>query len=147
MSGPPGTADVTHSFFSNVRGNGTFDPIPIPDLTKPGKVSHEGPALERFIRDLIVEEFSGQESSKQTIDALASYVRGIGGAGKMETRNHTLDQPLDNISMAISLAKSSAREGQPAMAKLLIGSARHQLGLIHERYAGRNLKKTSQFAD
>ena len=32
VSGAPGTADVTSSLFSKVRGNDALDPVPIPDL-------------------------------------------------------------------------------------------------------------------
>ncbi|QJB69464.1 hypothetical protein [Parasphingorhabdus halotolerans] len=141
MSSAPGTADVTHSFFSKLRGNSTFDPVPIPDLTKTGKVSHEGQALEEFIRGLIVEEFGGLEPDGATLDALAFYVRGLRDAEKRPSKMLTVDEPLSNINSAVSLGKSAARAGQFGAAKLLLASARHQLGLIHERYAGSRLAR------
>src|SRR5215210_5068995 len=66
ISGAPGTADVTASLLSSHRGDGKFNPKPIPDLAgDPAKriVSREPVKrdLERFIRGLIVEEFDGPE--------------------------------------------------------------------------------------
>lgn len=141
MSDAPGTADVTHSFFSRLRGNRKFDPVPIPDLTKPGKVSHEGRALEYFIRGLIVEEFDGQEPDDTTLEVLSFYVRSLQGAKKLSPKPMTVDDTLGNVRNAISSAKSAALVNEIGIAKLLLAAARQQLGLIHERYPGRRLAR------
>ena len=78
VSGAPGTADVTHSFFSSHRGDGQFNPVLIPDLAKPGKISRDREGeLEQFMRGLIVEEFDGAEPDHAVLDTLAVYVRAL----------------------------------------------------------------------
>jgi len=145
LSSAPGTADVTSSFFSPARGNGAFDPVKIPDLARPGKISHDpaSPALEAFIRDLVVEEFSGNEPDKATLAALARYVRAIRVCEREDETQiipRTLDDQLSLIASAVDGAVSMANAGEEGTARLLLTSARHQLGLIDERYAGRRLK-------
>lgn len=143
LSGAAGTADVTSSFFSAARGNALHDPVLIPDLAQPGKISRvQGdPALEAFIRNLIVEEFSGTEPSAATLSALASYVRAMrpcqDNAGAQERR---LSDQLDLIEVAIKGASVMERLGETSTAKLAIASARHQLGLIDERYCASHFK-------
>lgn len=143
LSGAAGTADVTSSFFSAARGNGVHDPVIIPDLAQPGKISRAqgDPALERFIRNLIVEEFSGIEPSPATLSALASYVRAIrpceDNAGAQARR---LSNQLDLIEIAIEGASAMEQLGETSTAKLAIASARHQLGLIDERYSAKRFK-------
>lgn len=137
LSGAPGTADVTNSFFGPVRANAHFDPVPIPDLAMPGKVSRapgDG-ALPRFIRTLVVEEFSGAEPSPAMLDALAAYVRSIGPCpvGTEASEPRRLADQLRLIELAITGA--AAAEGDPLLRRQSIAAARHQLGLIDERYA------------
>ncbi|WP_447757531.1 hypothetical protein [Sphingopyxis fribergensis] len=138
LSGAPGTADVTNSFFGTGRANGRFDPVIIPDLAMPGKVSRvpESQELARFIRNLVVEEFSGAEPSPAMLDALAAYVRTIGacpsGDGQVQPRR--LADQLRLIDQALGKGRT-AGEGDPALRRQLIAAARHQLGLIDERYA------------
>ena len=146
LSSAPGTADVTSSFFSAARGNAKFDPVQIPDLARPGKISRDSakPALEGFIRDLVVEEFSGDEPSKATLAALARYVRAIraceGENGGQNVARKLADQ-LSLIDSAVDGAVSMANVGEEGTARLLLTAARHQLGLIDERYARRRLKR------
>lgn len=141
VSDKPGTADVTNSFFSVARGNGKFDPVAIPDLAAPGKVSREpgSLALEKFIRELIVEEFSGAEPSYTELESLATYVRAIEPCernDKAPMPRNLYDQ-LAIIKGALRVAESLAVRGdRKEEANHLIAAARHQLGLISERYAG-----------
>lgn len=136
LSGAPGTADVTNSFFGPVRANAHFDPVPIPDLAMPGKVSRApgNPALPRFIRTLVVEEFSGAEPSPAMLDALSVYVRSIGPcpAGAEASGPRRLADQLRLIELAIAGAASA---DDPLLRRQSIAAARHQLGLIDERYA------------
>lgn len=137
VSDAPGTADVTSSFFSAARGNGRFDPVIIPDLAVPGKVSRDpaSGALEPFIRTLIVEEFAGQEPTPAMLGALATYVRSIGTCSDGSARTaRTLDDQLQLISAGLRGAAEMARRGDPVAARALVAAARHQLGLIAERY-------------
>lgn len=142
LSSAAGTADVTSSFFSAARGNGVHDPVRIPDLARPGKVSRDSSdkALERFIRNLIVEEFSGNEPAPATLSAVSNYVRAIGpcaGGDNTPQNRHVQDQ-IDLIDAALDGASLRQQTGDSQTVNLLIASARHQLGLISERYAGKH---------
>ncbi len=145
VSDRPGTADVTNSFFSAARGNGRFDPVLIPDLAAPGKIARDpsAKALEPFIRTLIVEEFGGHEPSAATLDALAAYVRAVGSCpeGKQMRVPRKLEDQLTLIQSAVMGAVEMQARGDRQTSQLLIAAARHQLGLLSERYAGPGLKR------
>jgi hypothetical protein len=145
VSDKPGTADVTNSFFSAARGNGMFDPVPIPDLAAPGKVPRdpEAKALEPFIHTLIVEEFAGHEPTPAMLAALARYVRAIQycpGVDKGAVPRK-LDDQLGLIDASITGAIEMAERGDGQAVRTLIAAARHQLGLISERYSGQALNR------
>lgn len=137
LSGAPGTADVTASLMSSHRGDGRFNPKPIPDLGGPRralKVSQD-PAdgtLEAFMHGLIVEEFDGPEPSARVLGGLAAYVRAL----RPETcrggeRRITLASRLELAERAVELA--AIEEGETR--RLLFAAARSQLGAIDERFA------------
>ncbi len=134
----PGTADVTNSFFSAARGNSRFDPVAIPDLAKPGKVSRDPRtrALEAFIRDLIVEEFGGQEPTPAMLDALAAYVRAVRPCPGERRAVRRLDDQLLAITDGAVGAQLMIDRADSQGVRLAIAAMRHQLGLIAERYAG-----------
>lgn len=138
LSGAPGTADVTNSFFGPQRANGRFDPVAIPDLAMPGKVSRaaDNPDLARFARTLVVEEFSGAEPSPAMLDALTAYVRTIGACAAADAtpQPRRLADQLRLIDQSMAAARA-ANSADPALRHQLIAAARHQLGLIDERYA------------
>lgn len=141
VSSAPGTADVSSSFFSPARANGTFDPKPIPDLTRPGRISRDpaSPQLEKFLRGLIVEEFAGHEPTPQALSALASYVRSLRACSDRESEDHRITTELAVIEAAAKGAAQSARANDDQSASVLISAARHQLGLIDERFADARL--------
>lgn len=141
VSAEAGTADVSSSFFSPARANGTFDPKPIPDLAFPGKVSRDraSGALERFLRGLIVEEFSGREPSQRAISALAAYVRSIGDCGAVKDQPRRLADQISLARLSVLAAERLAQTGDSETAAIAVAGARHQLGLIDERYAGSGL--------
>ncbi len=143
VSGEPGTADVTSSFFSSYRGNAVFDPVKIPDLTVPGKVSRaaDSQELEKFIRDLIVEEFNGQEPTPAVLAALAHYVRSLAAAPANNRVALTVESQLAAVDQAVLAAKEAHQKDDLKLSHLLLASARHRLGLIHERYVGKKLTK------
>ena len=136
VSASPGTADVTNSFFSAARGNGRFDPVAIPDLAIPGKVSRDVRvrALEPFIRNLIVEEFGGEEPTPAMLGALASYVRAIRRCDPDTPTARSLGDQLRAIDDGMESAAMMAVRGDHAGVMLSIAAMRHQLGLIAERY-------------
>jgi hypothetical protein len=135
VSGEPGTADVSSSFFSVRRANGQFDPKPIPDLALPGKVSHEVASgqLERFVRELIVEEFSGAEPSPQSLAALASYVRAVRACPDRANEPSGLKADFNLVNAGIEGAITLLRLGDRAGATKLVKGVRFRLGLISER--------------
>lgn len=143
LSGKPGTADVTSSFFSSHRGNAVFDPVKIPDLTVPEKVSRAADSreLEKFIRDLIVEEFNGQEPTPSVLAALSYYVRSLTAAPANTRIALTVESQLVAVDQAVLVAKQARQKDDSKLARLLLASARHRLGLIHERYVGKALAK------
>lgn len=136
LSAQPGTADVTTAFFSTARANAVQDPVKIPDLAKPGKISRAigDPALEHFIRTLIVDEFSGKEPSPATLSALATYVRSIQSCKNDVLQNRGVGEQIALIAAAVEGALEMQRRDDRATAHLLVRAVRHQLGLIHERY-------------
>lgn len=141
VSSEPGTADVSSSFFSLARANGRFDPKHIPDLALPGRVSRdpENGELERFLRGLIVEEFAGRDPSKAALSALAAYVRSVGACDGKSEQLRTLADQVKLVRLSVASASQMAKAGDAETAAVLIAGARHQLGLIDERYAGPRL--------
>ncbi len=148
LSGDPGTADVTSSLMSSHRGNGQFDPRPIPDLAVPGKVARArgDPALETFIHGLITQEFDGAEPPALILRGLGVYVRAIGRPGcDLQGREPLrLANLTQDASRAVAASSHAWRSGNAAAARLLLSSARSMLGLIHERYAAPRLASDRQ---
>jgi hypothetical protein len=137
LSAAPGTADVTASLMSSHRGDGRFNPRPIPDLGGPGaklKVPRDpaGRKLESFIRGLVVEEFDGPEPSAAVLDGLAAYVRALRpeACGRAKGRI-SLASRLALVDRAVGLALDESGETR----RLLLAAARSQLGAIDERFA------------
>ena len=145
VSDRAGTADVTSSFFSPARANARFDPVLIPDLAQPGKISRNRAenALEPFIRALIVEEFSGHEPTPASLQALAAYVRAIQTCAEGDDRwvPFTIEDQLMLMRAATLGAVDATAWDDGQTSQLLIGAARHQLGLIAQRYAGPSLTR------
>ena len=136
LSGPSGTADVTASLMSSHRGDGRFNPRPIPDLGGPRaalKVPQDRAkrALEAFIRGLVVEEFDGPEPSAAVLDGLAAYVRALRpeGCGRGE-RRISLASRLALVDDAAALGLAETGETR----RLLLAAARSHLAAIDERF-------------
>lgn len=138
ISGAAGTADTTHSFFSETLGNGVFDPVPIPDLAQPGKVSHDLATgeLEGFIDKIVVEEFSGRESARAAIRPLATFVRAVrlSGAAKgpAARQPRSAARDLADAARIVGLVKRLPQD-RIALASLLLFGARDRLAVIHGR--------------
>lgn len=140
-SGAPGTADVSNSFFSAKGGNGSFDPVAIPDLSQPGKISRDAPgALENFLAILIVTEFAGDRPDQEMLVALAAYTRALKTCGADDIKRQAdLVTDLMLIDNAMAFAQKRLANDAPDMAYMLIAGARDIMGLLHERYAAENL--------
>jgi hypothetical protein len=136
ISGEPGTADVTASLMSEKRGDGVFNPKPIPDLagdpkTLKVKGTHK---LRAFIHGLIAEEFSGPEPSAAALDSLTAYVRALSPAACQGAAVPvTLASMLTDVDSAVSLAGRTYAAGDPATGRALLAAARATLGSIDER--------------
>ena len=142
ISGAPGTADVTASLLSSHRGDGIFNPRPIPDLAGPvtaRKVSRDrgDPALAAFITGLITQEFDGPAPPPRVLAGVVDYVRALSPAACQSdaTVPITLATYLGDIRRALDAADTAWRARDAAATRLLIGAARSSLGAIDERYA------------
>ena len=141
ISDRPGTADVTASLMSSHRGDGIFNPKPIPDLAgDPAtlKVSRDPSKedLKRFIHGLVTQEFDGPEPPAAVLEGLTAYVRSLSrsackGPAMVDV---TLEQALGNIETAVALAQDNFGAGDSPTARFLISAARSTLGAIDEHY-------------
>jgi hypothetical protein len=139
ISGDPGTADVTASIMSEHRGDGVFNPKPIPDLAgDPAKLKVKGtPKLREFIHGLVTQEFDGPEPPPAVLDGLVAYVSGLSPKRCVAPaeRAVTLGGMLSIVDEAVRLAEESFKAGDKATGRVLIGAARSMLGVIDERFA------------
>ncbi|HUQ14407.1 MAG TPA: hypothetical protein VM055_09045 [Novosphingobium sp.] len=138
LSGAPGTADVTAPLMSAHRGDEVFDPKPIPDLARPAKVSRAtgDPALAKFIRGLIVEEFDGREPPPAVLDGLVAYVRAIDARVCPTSGDAPLGSEfaIDAAIRGVAAARERQASGDRESARLMLASARSALGRLGERY-------------
>ena len=139
LSGAPGTADVTSSLFSSHRGDGQFNPRPIPNLSGDKALlkvdqSPASEALENFINGLIREEFDGPPAPPAVLTGLADYVRALSPGTCTAPRVIDLTGALAHVDAALDNAEWLARSGDGPAARLLVSAARSELGLIDERY-------------
>lgn len=142
LSGPAGTADVTSSLMSKSRGDGQFNPKPIPDLARDiPKISRDPRRddLRRFIRGLIVEEFDGPEPTPDVLKGLTDYVRALGVAAcpAANMRPVTFQDDWEIVTASLARALASDRTGDRATAAMLFSASRSLLGTMSERFSGR----------
>jgi hypothetical protein len=141
ISGGPGTADVTASLMSSHRGDGIFNPKPIPDLAgNPAKLKiSRDPGkddLRRFIHGLITQEFDGPEPPRRVLDGLVAYVRGLSpdNCSGAKSRAIRLGPMLSDVDTAVRLAQESYAAGDKPTARVLVAAARSMLGAVDERF-------------
>ncbi len=141
LSGDAGTADVTASLMSSHRGDGIFNPKPIPDLAgNPSKLKvsrdPQKDDLRRFIHGLITQEFDGPEPPPAVLAGVVAYVTSMSpGACKGPASVTVSLQPmLDDVSEAVRLSQESYASGDKSTGRLLMGAARSMLGMIDERF-------------
>lgn len=134
LSGAPGTADVSTSLFSRVRGNAVFDPQPIPDLAGPRAALKTPPeALPAFIRGLVVEEFDGADPPEAVLRGLADYTAALHPDACPSARDGPVTL-VGHLSDARRALAAAATAPDPQTAARMISSARSTLFLIDERY-------------
>jgi len=138
LSGAPGTADVTSSIMSEHRGDGIFNPVPIPDLGgDPKKLKQKGtPNLKTFIHGLITQEFNGHEPPSRVLEGLTAYVNQISPAacGGRVSAPVALNAMLEDVDAAVGLAQETLTSGDEPTTRLMLGAARSTLGSIDERF-------------
>lgn len=138
ISGEPGTADVTASLMSKRRGDGTFNPRPIPDLGgDPARLKVKGTnELRSFIRGLVVEEFDGPEPPPPVLDGLTAYVLALSpnSCSNLAHSPVTLNAMLTDVETAVRLARDVYANGDVPTARVLLAAARSTLGAIDERF-------------
>ncbi len=82
MSTHAGNFDTTGPLFNPKADNGVLDPVTIPSLRGARSLApygHDGriASLRDFIRNVIVNEFSGPEPSPEVLDAMVTYIQDI----------------------------------------------------------------------
>lgn len=79
LSVRPGGMDVSNGFFAPHANNGVFDPVDIPDLrgirfTAPYGRNGRFASLREFTRNVIVNEFNGDEPDPTLLDGMIAYM-------------------------------------------------------------------------
>jgi hypothetical protein len=148
VSGAAGTADVTSSLFSTHRGDGVFNPRPIPDLAGARSAlkvdqAPDGRALEGFIHGLVTEEFDGPEPTPAVLAGLANYVRALSPTACPRPADEAVSLAglMDDARRAVDAAARLAAAGDPGSAVVMVQAARARLFLIDERYADPRLAR------
>ena len=142
ISGEPGTADVTASLFSKRRGDGSFNPKPIPDLGGPGEslkfARGKADVRRRFIHGLIVEEFDGGEPPPMVLQGLTDYVGALRACAAPARPLRAADYGADALRAARA-AQGALAKGDAGAALVMVAAARSRLGAIAQRYPGDDL--------
>ena len=141
LSDAAGTADVTSSVTSEHRGDGIFNPKPIPSLIRPVAsriVSRDPrkPDLRNFIHGLITEEFDGPEPTPAVMAGLTAYVRALSPAAcpAGPARPVTVAARMADARRALRAADAAMTRRDPATSKAMLSAARSELGLVAERF-------------
>lgn len=134
VSTSPGTADVTNSLFSKTRGNGAFDPVPIPDLAaRDGKQikDRQGSEFHAKVHGLIVEEFDGREPSDHIMQAVINYMNGLVPCPNPDAREPlTAGKDMMSAMQAFMIAQVGEGDDRRLMAR----AARERLERLNERF-------------
>ncbi len=142
LSDAPGTADVTSSIFSTSRGDGVFNPKPIPSLSD--KNAHTrtrdpaSPELADFLHGLIEEEFAGFEPEPLIFDSVLSYLRALDNTAcdsPIPVRPQSLERALERMDSATrAIEYAMLLDNQTQSTQFLLAAAQVQIGRISARY-------------
>lgn len=139
LSGAPGTADVTSSLFSKKRGDGAFNPVPIPDLGLRDGAQMKvrtGADFRAKVRGLVVEEFDGQEPPAYVFEALLAYIDGLGPEHCLAPDNWIQPGYIDDMASAMyAVAVAANAEASPELGLFYVRVARERFERLHERFA------------
>lgn len=141
LSGEPGTADVTSSLVSSHRGDGIFNPKPIPDLAGPSEnlMSRrlDTDQLSRFLNGIVTEEFDGEAPPPMVLRSLAIYVGQLNpqSCPPAATRTLSVTASADDVARAVKAAQGALAHGDTETALVVLEAGRAMLFLLDERYA------------
>ena len=82
LSSRPGNFDTTNALFNPKTDNGVLDPVTIPSLRGArflAPYGHDGrnASLRDFVRNVVVNEFAGEEPAAEILDAMVTYIEDI----------------------------------------------------------------------
>ena len=141
ISDSPGRLDVTHGFFSEVREDNNFNPVPIPSLLNIKNKTSFGTVkptdtLESFIHGVIVDEFDGQEPAPEVMQAVLAYVSAL-DAQSCDINSqliHNLETDLDFLTTTIDTLYRAIDRDDSDNISMLVLAAQSLLQNIHARY-------------
>lgn len=144
ISTQPGTADITHSFFSSHGGDNKVSAVPIPDLAYQDQVSIKDRQSIEFrdkLSQLIEIEFDGQPAPKIILDGLQVYLANIDIIFCQTESNQTisLDQDWQRLMESVNALTIHTDH---ATNVFLIRAARKRLERIYLRFKTINNHKT-----
>jgi hypothetical protein len=143
LSDKPGTADVTSSVMSRVRGDGNFNPVVIPDIAmRDGKQikDRKGAEFRTKVHGLVVEEFDGQEPPPYVFDALGAYLDGLDPSACVSgapSERASLTRDFSAAEAAYNAASDPSLDQASKLFYLRV--SRFALGRIYERFVGPEL--------
>ena len=150
VSGLPGTVDVSTAVFSKVRGDGIFNPRPIPSLVGTAfeaAYGHEAKvtSLDEFVHGVAVEEFQGDEPDPKLFAALMAYVRSLDPVACPNAQEQaiTLKSSISDIDRGAAALDATLDKGDKGVGRMLVLGLRSMLGRLNERYAHARLDKAS----
>lgn len=132
MSTRPGNFDTTGPLFNPKAHNGVLDPVRIPSLRGArflGPYGNDGriASLREFIRNVIVNEFSGPEPSPTILDSLTAYIEDI---------DFLKNQSLDFNGRLTSQSNDAERRGEAIFLRPFTRDANMSCATCHVPSAG-----------
>ena len=138
LSNEPGTADVTSFHFSDVLGDESFNPVPIPSLSDSDEIVDFDPSktdLDIFVTRLITKEFTGPLPSQEVKSALLSYLRALDDdtcTVKTLSTTRLMSYKLDIISESFSVLTSEGISQDTL--NFMVAALRQEIGRLHVRF-------------
>lgn len=128
----PGNFDTTSSLFNHKADNGVLDPVRIPSLRGARFLAPYGndgriASLREFVRNVIVNEFSGPEPSPAILDALVAYIDDI---------DFLKNQSLDSNGRLTGQSNEAERRGEAIFSRPFPRDASMSCATCHIPSAG-----------
>lgn len=145
VSAQPGGLDVSHGFFSEVREDGIFNPVPIPSLLDARNKSVFGTQLPQyslaaFVHGVIVDEFAGHEPAPQIMSALLAYISALDSSSCNSSAQiaRNLQSDLNFVEQLAVALNTALVQQQAPVTQLLVTALQTRLHDIYLRYQGNN---------